>query len=171
MNEFTIFSIPTWVLWAIGIAVVFSVGLNGGGFLPWLRDLRPSRIEARWVGYAGLTVALWLWIIFNPEESASHTGIAWLIICLATLIPNTVMHLHERDGGNNHSGSGMGDAGSNNDGGRRPNDPTRMRDLVLNIIAERWQAHEALRAQDEMLHSLITIVDPAGSREPEGVDK
>ncbi len=62
MTEFTI---PTWVLWAIGVAVTFSIGLNGGPSLPWFRELRPSRIEAHWVGYIGLSSALWVWIILN----------------------------------------------------------------------------------------------------------
>ena len=164
MTEFTV---STWFLWAVGLAVVFSIGLNVSPFLPGLRELKPSRIEARWVGYTGLTLALWLWIIFNPEESVTHAGVAWLIICLATLIPNTLVHLYRRDNGD-HGDHGDGDStpGSNGEAGESPLSPLnrRQQTLLENALAEYLSIKQALEVQGLMLKALH---DPRYRRDPD----
>lgn len=93
----TEFYLPTWLFEAIIISIWTSLLLNGLPFLPGLQNIKPRRIEARWVGYLGLSAALGLWISLHPKELAVHTGIAWGIICLGTLVPNTLVHLYRRD--------------------------------------------------------------------------
>jgi hypothetical protein len=152
----TEFVIPTWFLWALGIAIAFSIGLNGGPFLPWFRDLRPSRIEARWVGYVGLTVAFWAWIILNPLESVSQAGVAWLVICLSTLIPNTLIHLYRRDHNNN-------DPPTNNGDDPHPvRTQRRYQALVENIVAAN---HDLMEAAEIIDLALQALYDPKYIRE------
>jgi hypothetical protein len=140
------FIIPTWILWAFGIGAAASIGLNGGPFLPGLKELRLSRIEARWVGYAGLTLAFWLWIVVNQEAMVNEAGVAWLIIVLLTLIPNTWSHLYARDNGN-------GDLPDSDDPHPRR---TRLRHqaLVENAIATHQELMEAATIIDLALKAL-----------------
>lgn len=86
-----------WFIQALGIAILASAALNGAQYLPALRILRPTRIEARWVGYMGLTIALWVWAIPNLDQPTWKAGVAWIVICLMTLVPNTLVHFYRRD--------------------------------------------------------------------------
>jgi hypothetical protein len=86
-----------WYVQAIIIGVLASLVLNGAPFLPWFRDIQPRRIEARWVGYVGLTSAFGLWLLLGKDRPAWQAVVAWVIIMLLTLIPNTVLHLHDRN--------------------------------------------------------------------------
>lgn len=86
-----------WLTQACAIAVAASAILNGAPFLPWLRGIKPRRIEARWVGYVGLSLAFAFWLWLNPQGSAWQAGVTWGIIALVTLVPNTLIHWRDRD--------------------------------------------------------------------------
>jgi len=87
----------TWWVQALVIAAFTAVILNGCPFLPFFRDIKPRRIEARWVGYVGLTSAFGLWLVLGPHRPAWQAVAAWVIIMVATLVPNTLGHLRDRD--------------------------------------------------------------------------
>jgi hypothetical protein len=93
-----------WWIQALVISIATSAILNGASYLPFFKDIKPRRIEARWVGYAGLTAALAIWIALNREAGAWQVMGVWLAICVGTLIPNTLIHLRERDRGSNGRG-------------------------------------------------------------------
>jgi hypothetical protein len=86
-----------WYVQAILIGTLASIVLNGAQFLPWFRDIKPRRIEARWVGYIGLTSAFGLWLLLGKDRPAWQAMAAWIIIMLLTLLPNTLLHLRDRD--------------------------------------------------------------------------
>jgi len=81
-----------WWFRAVVIAIATSAVLNVSPFLPWLQGIKARRIEARWVGYVGLSLALAIWIAFNPEARGWTVFGGWVIIAVATLIPNTLTH-------------------------------------------------------------------------------
>jgi len=83
--------LATWWARAIIVAVAASAVLNICPFLPWLKDIKPSRIWARWTGYAGLTATLAIWTVLTGKGWIEFS--AWIIITVATLIPNTLVHL------------------------------------------------------------------------------
>lgn len=83
--------LATWWARAAIIAVAASAVLNLSPRLPWLRDIKPTRIWARWTGYAGLTAALAVWTALTGRGWIEFS--AWVIIALATLLPNTLVHL------------------------------------------------------------------------------
>jgi hypothetical protein len=90
--------LATWWARAIIVAVAASAVLNICPRLPWLRDIKASRINARWVGYAGLTAALAVWMAFWGDWTVFC---AWVIIAVTTLLPNTLAHwrAESTDGG------------------------------------------------------------------------
>jgi hypothetical protein len=146
-------TVPNWLFQTILIALAASAVLNGSSFLPLLRDLRPSRIEARWVGYTGLTIAFWLWIVLNPDQPAAHVGTAWIILCLITLIPNTIIHLYHRENGHNPEDNGS------------PSPLTRRQQALLeNAIAEHLEIKQATAVLETMLKALH---DPRYARDPD----
>lgn len=147
----TEFSIPTWLFHALAISVGASAFLNGAPFLPGLRSLKPSRIEARWVGYIGLSAALGVWVFFHREAPAVHVGIAWILICLGTLIPNTFVHFYRRDNGQEEEDV--------------PSFLTRRQQALLeNAIAEYLEARRAMEVLEIMLKSLH---DPRYAGDPD----
>ena len=88
-----------WLFQAFGSAVAASAALNGAPFLPFLRDIEPRRIEARWVGYVGLFVAFGLWLAFDAHRPAWQAFAACGVIWFTTLVPNTLVHWRKRNAG------------------------------------------------------------------------
>lgn len=131
--------IASWLVWALGIASITSAFLNGAPFLPGLNQLQPSQTAKRWTGYIGLTAAFWLWIVANPKESVEAAGVAWILLCLVTLIPNALIHFYQPDGPNMI----------------QPPLNRKERDFLLNALAERLEAEMALRIQKKHLQALL----------------
>ena len=94
----------SWWFWAVVIAVATSAVLNVSPFLPWLRDIEASRIQARWVGYVGLFTGCLLWVALNPDEGAWRTLAACGVIQVVTLVPNTLVHWRAESLGGDRSG-------------------------------------------------------------------
>lgn len=88
--------LATWWARALIVAVAASAVLNVSPFLPWLKDIKPSRIIARLVGYTGLTLALAIWTAFYGDWIMFW---AWVIIAAATLAPNVLVHLRAESTG------------------------------------------------------------------------
>lgn len=94
MNEI----LSHWLFQAGIIAAAASAILNGAPFLPWLRDIKPRRIQARLVGYAGLGTAFFLWCRLNPQQPAWPTAMeACAVIVASTLAVNVLIHWHRKD--------------------------------------------------------------------------
>jgi hypothetical protein len=84
--------LATWWARAVIVAVAASAVLNICPALPWLKDIKPNRINARLVGYTGLTLALAVWAAFNPAARSWTVFKGWVIIAVITLVPNTLAH-------------------------------------------------------------------------------
>jgi len=93
-----------WGIQAVIIAVATSAVLNISPFLPWLRDIQASRIEARWTGYVGLFLGCLLWVALNPDEGAWGALVACGVIQVMTLIPNTLIHWRAQSLGGGRNG-------------------------------------------------------------------
>jgi len=93
-----------WGIQAVIIAVATSAVLNISPFLPWLRDIEASRIEARWTGYVGLFLGCLLWVALNPDEGAWSALVACGVIQVVTLIPNTLVHWRAESLGGGRNG-------------------------------------------------------------------
>jgi hypothetical protein len=143
-----------WWVQALAISIAASAVLNGTPYLPFFKDIEPRRIEARWVGYVGLTAALAMWIALNREAEAWHVMGAWLTICVGTLIPNTLIHLRERDKGDN---------------GRADLPPIVIvsADKCEEVLQHLWDPRRNLVAAQEGIRSAILRARQAAERMPD----
>lgn len=97
-----------WWVQALIISAGTCLFLNGCPFLPYLRDIKPRRIQARLVGYIGLGVAYLLWCRLNPQQPAWPNALeAYAIIVGSTLGANVLVHWYRQDNPDDHHAGGV----------------------------------------------------------------
>jgi hypothetical protein len=86
-----------WYVQAVVIGVVTSGILNFAPRLPYIKDVKATKMRARLVGYGGQGIAYMLWCLLNPQQSALNALAVCSIIVGFTLGINILVNWHQQD--------------------------------------------------------------------------